>query len=134
MARSYEIVYRGYDPVDLELVEAQLRAAAVPYVRLGRGNAAMLGVGNYIVEQLIEVAAEHVDEARALVSAARGDDDEADDAELDDSGAGHMPPGLGPRWSLSSAVQHMTAFGLLLGIALLCAAVFQAAYCSTSPR
>jgi hypothetical protein len=95
----------------------------------------MLGVGNYIVEQLIEVAAEHVDEARALVSAARGDDDhhdDADDADLDDSATGHLPAGLGPRWSLSSAVQHMTAFGLLLIIALLCAAVFQAAYCSAS--
>jgi hypothetical protein len=133
MARAYDIVYRGYDPVEVELIEAQLRAAAVPYVRLGRGNAAMLGVGNYIVEQLIEVAAEHVDEARALVAAARADDDDRDDADLDDSGVDHAPAGLGTRWSLSNAVQHLTAFGLLLVIALVCAVVFQATFCD-GPR
>jgi len=111
MARSRDIVYRGYDPVELELIEAQLRAADVPYVRLGRGNAAMLGVGNYIVEQLIEVAAEHVDEARALVSAARAAD-EADELEASDPAQG--VPALGPDRSRASAREHFTALGLAL--------------------
>ncbi|HMI90462.1 MAG TPA: DUF2007 domain-containing protein [Polyangiales bacterium] len=109
MARSHDIVYRGYDPVELEMVEAQLRAADVPYVRLGRGNAAMLGVGNYIMEQLIEVPAEHVDEARALVSAARADDDE-----LDTTGADEDLSALDPGRSRASLKQHLTALGLSL--------------------
>ena len=85
MARSHAIVYRGYDPVELELIESQLRAADLPYVRLGRGNAAMIGVGAYIVEQMIEVPLECFDEARALVASARGEDygDDSDELVLD---------------------------------------------------
>jgi hypothetical protein len=109
MAGSHDVVYRGYDPVELDLIEAQLRAAGVPYVRLGRGNAALLGVGNYIVEQLIEVGAEHADEARALISAARGDD-----TRLDDSAADYEPPAGEPERPRASFKQHLMALGLVL--------------------
>jgi hypothetical protein len=101
MARSHTIVYRGYDPVELELIETQLRAADMPYVRIGRGTAAMLGVGNYIVEQLIEVPIECFDEARALVAAARGDDALADSEDSDElalaGGESDEPGSTSPR-------------------------------------
>lgn len=96
MVRSHAIVYRGYDPVEVELIETQLRAADLPYVRVGRGNAAMLGVGNYIVEQLIEVPIHCFDEARALVAAARGDDAcEDSDEESEETGSASPPRARG---------------------------------------
>ena len=39
MTAQRVILYRGYDPVALDMVEAQLRAAEIPFVRLGQGNA-----------------------------------------------------------------------------------------------
>jgi hypothetical protein len=110
VARSHAIVYRGYDPVELELIETQLRAAEVPYVRVGRGNAAMLGVGNYIVEQLLEVPVDRYDEARALIAAARGEDygEDSDELVLEASGlpAGVVQP--------ASARQQLVGAGLTL--------------------
>jgi hypothetical protein len=58
---------------------------------------------------VIEVAAEHADEARALISAARGDD-----ARLDDSAADYEPPAVEPEQPRASFMQHLMALGLVL--------------------
>lgn len=61
-------IFRSFDPISVELAEAHLRAAEIPFIRLGRGNAALLGVGNSIVEQSLQVDAEHAERARELLT------------------------------------------------------------------
>jgi hypothetical protein len=77
------IIFRTYDPVAVELAEAHLRAAEIPFVRLGRGNAALLGAGDSLIEQIIEVDEEQAEQARELLSSIASDevDDEQDDEE-----------------------------------------------------
>lgn len=85
MAAPRVTVYRGYDPVVLDLVEAHLRAESIEFVRLGRGNASLLGVGNHVVEQRIEVAGEDADRARELIAELAGEvEDEAPEPEVED--------------------------------------------------
>jgi hypothetical protein len=72
------IIFRSYDPIAIDLAESRLRAAEIPFVRIGRGNAAMLGAGDSIIEQLLEVDAEHADQARELLTAAASDTDDPD--------------------------------------------------------
>ena len=62
------IIFRSYDPIAVELAEASLRAAEIPFVRLGRAHAALLGVGELGLEQLIEVDHEHAETARELLA------------------------------------------------------------------
>lgn len=81
MSAEPVVVFRSYDPVAIDLAEAQLRSAGVPYVRGARGNAALLGAGNSIVEQLLEVQAEHAAEASALLATqVKSDDTEPKEA------------------------------------------------------
>lgn len=89
MSERGTVVYRSYDPIDLELAESRLRAADVPHVRIGRGNAALLGVGDNIIEQLIEVPPEYAEQARALL--ASPDEDEEDEEEDDEPEVGQPP-------------------------------------------
>lgn len=103
MVERKAIVYRSYDPVDLELAEARLRAAEIPYVRVGRGSAALLGVGDAIVEQLLEVDQEHLEHARELLTDTEEDDD--DDDEVEDEPA---------RPATATLKQHFMAAGLSL--------------------
>ncbi len=78
-------IYRGYDPVALDMVEAHLRAESIEFVRLGGGSAAHLGVGNHVVQQRIEVAAEDADRARELIDELATDvDDDDRDADVAD--------------------------------------------------
>lgn len=70
MADTRVVVLRSYDPLLIDLAEAQLRAADIPCTRVGRGNAALLGAGNSIVEQQLEVDARNADAARELLASA----------------------------------------------------------------
>ncbi len=56
-------------------------------MRLGRGNAALLGAGNAIVEQLIEVDGEYVEQARELLAAGSRDFDRDDASPAEDDEA-----------------------------------------------
>lgn len=104
MTATRIIVYRGYDPVALELVEAQLRAEDIEFVRLGRGNAPLLGVGNHVVEQRIEVAAEDAQRAREII---------AELAHAVDEGPHEDPVGAAPLQGLAWR-EHVMALGASL--------------------
>lgn len=62
------IIFRSFDPVAVDLAESHLRAAEIPFVRIGRANAAILGAGDSIVEQGLEVDAEHAEQAREILA------------------------------------------------------------------
>jgi len=61
-------VYRGMDEAAVEMLESMLQTEGLEPRRLGRANAALVGVGMYAVEQRIEVPAEHAERARALIA------------------------------------------------------------------
>lgn len=61
------MVFRGFAPESLDLVESMLEAEGLEPVRLGRSNAALAGVGTWAVEQLITVPEERESAARALI-------------------------------------------------------------------
>jgi len=66
---DWVVVYRGHAMSALDLVEAMLAAEGLEPRRLGRASPALLGAGEMAIEQLIEVRAENVEAARALVVA-----------------------------------------------------------------
>jgi hypothetical protein len=70
-ASDYVVVYRGFDPAGLDLVESMLRAEGLEPRRLGKAQAALLGIGNAALEQLIAVAPEHESAALALIAASQ---------------------------------------------------------------
>lgn len=65
---DWAVVYRGFSVTVLELVQAMLHAEGLEPRRLGKANPALLGVGNFAVEQLIAVPREHEQEALALIA------------------------------------------------------------------
>lgn len=66
---QYVTVYRGLQQTAVEMLEAMLDAEGLRPRRQGRTNAALVGVGMYAMEQLIEVPAEHAERARELIAA-----------------------------------------------------------------
>jgi hypothetical protein len=70
-------------------------------VRVGRGSAALLGAGDAIIEQLLEVDADHLEHARELLADAHQNHDDDDDPEP-------------PRAEAATLKQHFMAAGLSL--------------------
>jgi hypothetical protein len=67
---DWVVVYRGFEPAGLDLVESMLRVEGLEPRRLGQTSSpALLGVGEALVQQLVEVPREHVQAARALIAA-----------------------------------------------------------------
>jgi Putative prokaryotic signal transducing protein len=128
MSEARVVVFRSYDPIAIELAEAQLEAAQIPAIRLGRGNAALLGGGSSLIEQLLEVAAEQADEARALlaslVSTGEGSANSVEEAvhapPAEEAGSGKrrfIAAGLSLLWpGLGIAYAGLPLTGLFLGV------------------
>jgi len=68
---DWVVVYRGFAPSALDLVESMLRVEGLTPRRLGNAAPAMLGAGEWVVEQLIEVPREHEQAALALIESSR---------------------------------------------------------------
>lgn len=66
---DWVVVYRGFAVPALDLVQAMLHAEGLEPRRLGKASPALLGIGNFAVEQLIEVSREHEQAALALLAA-----------------------------------------------------------------
>ena len=105
------VVYRSYDPLAVELAEARLRAAEIPFVRAGRGSAALLGMGDLAIEQLVAVALEHAQQARELLAAGAVAAD--DDQHADEEPASDLDSPTEPR-----AASRAQLFALALALAL----------------
>ena len=79
----------------LDLVEAMLRAEGLEPRRLGNASPSLLGVGDWAIEQLIEVPSEREQAALALIAAslqASSDATQADDLETQALNAPREPP------------------------------------------
>ena len=63
-----EIVFRTYESVQADLVEASLRASGLTYHRSGASNAALVGMGPSILEQTFAVSSHDATRARELVA------------------------------------------------------------------
>jgi hypothetical protein len=66
---EWVVVYRGLAVPALDLVQAMLHAEGLEPRRLGKASPALLGIGNFAVEQLIEVPRKHEQAALALIAA-----------------------------------------------------------------
>jgi hypothetical protein len=66
---DWVVVYRGFAVPTLDLVQTMLQAEGLEPRRLGKATPALLGVGSFAVEQLIEVPRQHEETARALIAA-----------------------------------------------------------------
>jgi hypothetical protein len=78
---DFVVVYRGFSLPALELVEAMLRAEGLAPRRRGKASPALLGMGDYSVEQLIEVPREHEPAARALIASSANAPAQTDELE-----------------------------------------------------
>jgi hypothetical protein len=88
---DWVVVYRGFAVPALDLVQAMLHAEGLEPRRLGNASPALLGVGNFAVEQLIEVPRKHEQAALALI-AASGPTDEGQSDELENEALNAKTP------------------------------------------
>jgi hypothetical protein len=92
---DWVVVYRGFAVPALDLVEAMLQSEGLEPRRLGKASPSLLGVGDWAIEQLIEVPREHEQAALALVAASlqvSSDATQADDLETQALNAPREPP------------------------------------------
>jgi hypothetical protein len=69
-----------------------LRAEGLEPRRLGKASPALLGAGDWAIEQLIEVPRQHEPAARALIAASRpGEDAQSNDLDVQALSAGPAP-------------------------------------------
>jgi hypothetical protein len=94
---DWAVVYRGFSVPALDIVQAMLQAEGLEPRRLGKASPAMLGAGNFAVEQLIEVPREHEQVALALIAdALRGSTDAARSEELETQALSAPPASASP--------------------------------------
>lgn len=92
---DWVVVYRGFAVSALDMVQTMLSAEGLEPRRLGNASPALMGVGDWAVEQLIEVPRGHEQAARALIAAsppASGEDpQQSADLEAEALSAGRAP-------------------------------------------
>jgi hypothetical protein len=90
---DWVVVYRGFAVPMLDLVQGMLHAEGLEPRRLGTASPAQLGVGNFAVEQLIEVPRKHEQTALMLIAASASvDASQSDELEKQALNAPKEPP------------------------------------------
>jgi hypothetical protein len=118
-------VYRGLHGTTVDMVESMLASEGLEPRRLGRSQAALVGVGMYAVEQLIEVPKAHAERATTLIAALEQQASDVDEAQLEQAAlAASMPEdaseagaarSLIPFLMLMLAIAALAVMGGLLG-------------------
>jgi len=73
---EFEVVYRGYDPLQADLLARAIEADGIVCRHLGTQHPAQIGLGELGAEQIIEVPQADRARARELIVALSGTPDE----------------------------------------------------------
>lgn len=139
MGHEFKVVYSGGDPLEAQLLQEILLDNQLNSRLMGTLSPALVGAGQMIFEQRIEVPAVEVEQARGLIEAFLADEVEAgEDQELEQAWAataqiGAEAPDADPAAADSAGIKHPTRKGqvavalwlavlvglLVLGMALL---------------